>query len=148
MCLFPVKLRPRTTSWVIWADARTGIPTLSRMLTAAIPTQLILRAIDHMFQISFIDGVTPTPSTPRRSPMPRIAALLPIILFAACGGGSGPGLTYYWNSEPRSLDPALSTDVPSGEAADLIFDNLTQFDPDGRLVPGLATSWSVEPDGR
>ncbi|MGH7524856.1 MAG: ABC transporter substrate-binding protein, partial [Gemmatimonadales bacterium] len=58
------------------------------------------------------------------------------------------GLKYYWSSDPRSLDPALSTDVPTGEAVTLLFDNLAEFDPDGRLVPGLATSWIPSPDGR
>ncbi|MGH7594203.1 MAG: ABC transporter substrate-binding protein, partial [Gemmatimonadales bacterium] len=75
----------------------------------------------------------------------------PLILLAslllACSSGIPPGLKYYWNSDPRSLDPALSTDVPTGEAVTLLFDNLTEFDPDGRLVPGLATSWSASLDG-
>ncbi|MES1259053.1 MAG: ABC transporter substrate-binding protein, partial [Gemmatimonadota bacterium] len=57
------------------------------------------------------------------------------------------GLKYYWNSDPRSLDPALSTDVPTGEAVTLLFDNLTEYDADGRLMPGLATSWSPAPGG-
>lgn len=77
----------------------------------------------------------------------RVAPLLALLL-AACGSGIPPGLTYYWTADPRSLDPALSTDVPTGEAVALLFDNLTQFDPDGRLVPGLATSWSASADGR
>ncbi|MES2125380.1 MAG: ABC transporter substrate-binding protein [Gemmatimonadota bacterium] len=76
-----------------------------------------------------------------------LSALLGLFL-AACGSGIPKGLTYYWSGDPRSLDPALSTDVPTGEAVTLLFDNLTQFDPDGRLVPGLATRWWPSPDGR
>ena len=60
-------------------------------------------------------------------------------LLLACSSGIPAGLKYYWNSDPRSLDPALSTDVPTGEAVTLLFDTLTEFDPDGRLIPGLAT---------
>ena len=80
--------------------------------------------------------------------MPRAIAPLLALLLVSCGSGIPPGLTYYWTADPRSLDPALSTDVPTGEAVALLFDNLTQFDPDGRLVPGLATSWWPSPDGR
>lgn len=73
--------------------------------------------------------------------------ILLVWLLLACSSGIPPGLKYYWTTDPRSLDPALSTDVPTGEAVTLLFDNLTEFDPDGRLVPGLATSWWPSPDG-
>jgi ABC-type transport system substrate-binding protein len=77
----------------------------------------------------------------------RRPAILLILLLLACNSGIPAGLKYYWNSDPRSLDPALSTDVPTGEAVTLLFDNLTEFDSDGHLVPGLATSWSASSDG-
>ena len=70
-----------------------------------------------------------------------------LLLLLGCGSGIPPGLKYYFNADPRSLDPALSTDVPTGESVTLVFDNLTQFDADGRLVPGLATRWWPSPDG-
>ncbi|MES2304495.1 MAG: ABC transporter substrate-binding protein [Gemmatimonadota bacterium] len=70
------------------------------------------------------------------------------LLVTACGSGIPKGLTYYWSGDPRSLDPALSTDVPTGEAVTLLFDNLTQFDPEGAVVPGLATRWWPSPDGK
>src|SRR6266853_4816808 len=78
-------------------------------------------------------------------------ALLAFVLAAltgatACGGKSaragGRGLTYYESYDPRSLDPALSTDVPTGEMVTLAFDGLTQFDADGRLLPALADRWT------
>lgn len=75
------------------------------------------------------------------------ALILSVLLLAACSSDSSNGLVYYWNSDPRSLDPALSTDVVTGEAAALLFDNLTQFNPDGKIIPGLAKSWTVSPDG-
>src|SRR5207249_4642540 len=55
-------------------------------------------------------------------------------------------LTYYESYDPRSLDPALSTDVPTGEMVTLAFDGLTQFDPDGRLLPALADRWTTGRD--
>src|SRR5438067_12173237 len=69
----------------------------------------------------------------------------------ACGGkaarAGGRGLTYYESYDPRSLDPALSTDVPTGEMVTLAFDGLTRFDADGRLLPGLADRWTTGHDG-
>lgn len=71
---------------------------------------------------------------------------------AACGrrdaaGGAAP-LAYYESYDPRSLDPALSTDVPTGEMVTYLYDGLTRFGPDGTLHPGLADRWSVDPGGR
>jgi peptide/nickel transport system substrate-binding protein/oligopeptide transport system substrate-binding protein len=50
--------------------------------------------------------------------------------------------------DPRSLDPALSTDVPTGRVVSYVFEGLTRFTPDAHLVPGLATRWNLTPDGR
>ncbi len=80
-----------------------------------------------------------------------IALLLPPLLLA-CGGGGG-GTTRRTlvdsrdNYDPRSLDPALSTDVPTGRAVAYLFDGLTRFTPDARVIPALATSWESSPDG-
>src|ERR1043166_5902546 len=73
-----------------------------------------------------------------------------LVAAAACGrpAAGRAGLVYYESYDPRSLDPALSTDVPTGEMVTLAFDGLTQFDPDGRLEPALADRWSASPDGR
>lgn len=77
-------------------------------------------------------------------------ALVAATASAACRGGSRgrAPLVYYERSDPRSLDPALATDVPTGEMVTLVFDGLTAFDPDGRLVPALADRWTVARDGR
>jgi ABC-type transport system substrate-binding protein len=75
--------------------------------------------------------------------------LTAIVALAACGdSASEKTLNYYFTYDPRSLDPALSTDVPTGEVVSLIFDNLTQFDPDAKLIPGLARSWDADRSGR
>ncbi len=50
--------------------------------------------------------------------------------------------------DPRSLDPALSTDVPTGRAVAYVFDGLTQFSESAEVLPNLATSWRVSPNGR
>ena len=38
--------------------------------------------------------------------------------------------------------------MPTGEVVSLLFDNLTQFDADARLVPGLARAWETDAAGR
>lgn len=81
--------------------------------------------------------------------MHRLLLGLTALVLSGCGDGSSSRtLNYFFTYDPRSLDPALSTDVPTGEVVTLLFDNLTQFDPDARLVPGLARSWETDPRGR
>jgi peptide/nickel transport system substrate-binding protein/oligopeptide transport system substrate-binding protein len=85
--------------------------------------------------------------------MRRLLLLVtPAIL--ACGGGEGgsaPSRNTIIDSrdtyDPRSMDPALSTDVPTGRAVAYLFDGLTRFTPDAKIVPGLAKSWDISPDG-
>jgi ABC-type transport system substrate-binding protein len=50
--------------------------------------------------------------------------------------------------DPRSFDPALSTDVPTGRAVGYVFEGLTRFSPDAQVEPALASSWTVSSDGR
>ncbi|HEU4682309.1 MAG TPA: ABC transporter substrate-binding protein [Gemmatimonadales bacterium] len=70
------------------------------------------------------------------------------VALVACADPSGTAtLNYYFTYDPRSLDPALSTDVPTGEVVSLLFDNLTQFDADARLTPGLARAWETDASG-
>jgi peptide/nickel transport system substrate-binding protein len=76
----------------------------------------------------------------------RLLALT--LLLAGCGGAPRSStIQYYLTNEPRSLDPALSTDVPSGEMVAMLYDGLTQFDQDGHLVPGLASRWEIDAAG-
>src|SRR5690606_26000095 len=49
--------------------------------------------------------------------------------------------------DPRSMDPALSTDVPTGRAVSYVFEGLTRFTPSAEVVPGLAERWEVSDDG-
>jgi ABC-type transport system substrate-binding protein len=80
--------------------------------------------------------------------MLRLLCVSAAILSACSGETGGHALNYYFTYDPRSLDPALSTDVPTGEVVSLLFDNLTQFDADAQLKPGLATHWETDPAGR
>lgn len=81
----------------------------------------------------------------------RFFLLLAPALLSCGGGGSGSSGSTLVDSrdeyDPRSLDPALSTDVPTGRAVAYVFDGLTRFTPDAQVVPGLARSWDLSPDG-
>jgi len=81
------------------------------------------------------------------------SSLVALTLIAACGGGDRrPARAAIVDSrdtyDPRSFDPALSTDVPTGRAVGYVFEGLTRFSPDAQVEPALASSWTVSPDGR
>jgi len=70
---------------------------------------------------------------------------------AGCGSSGAPSrhelIDSRDNYDPKSLDPAVSTDVPTGRAVAYLFDGLTQFTADGKVQPALAERWDVSPDG-
>lgn len=86
-----------------------------------------------------------------RASATRAAALMMLASAGACGGSGGPSRHALIDSrdtyDPRSLDPALSTDVPTGRAVAYLYDGLTRFDPDAAVKPSLAERWDVTPDG-
>jgi len=49
--------------------------------------------------------------------------------------------------EPRTLDPQLADDTYSFQVVRDLFEGLTAEDRDGRIVPGVARSWSVDATG-
>jgi peptide/nickel transport system substrate-binding protein/oligopeptide transport system substrate-binding protein len=79
-----------------------------------------------------------------------LLALLPLSLSCR-GGDASPARRTLIDSRdrynPRSLDPAMSTDVPTGRAVAYVFDGLMRFTPDARVEPGLATRYELSPDG-
>jgi len=48
---------------------------------------------------------------------------------------------------PKTLDPALAVDIYSVTIIQQIFDGLVQFDKDLVVIPCLAKSWKISPDG-
>jgi peptide/nickel transport system substrate-binding protein/oligopeptide transport system substrate-binding protein len=80
------------------------------------------------------------------------SALLVVNALGCRGGDSAPQRRTLIDSrdryDPKTLDPALATDVPSGRAVAYVFDGLTRFTADARLEPALAERWEVSPDGK
>src|SRR5688572_3146394 len=81
----------------------------------------------------------------------RGSLFLAVLLATACGGGGNPNrqtiIDSRDNDDPRSLDPALAIDVPTGRAVSYIFEGLTSFTPDAQVQPALAERWDISPDG-
>src|SRR3954452_10468286 len=82
----------------------------------------------------------------------RFALALCLLTAAACFGDETTTNRHTLidsrdNYDPRSLDPALSTDVPTGRAVGYVFDGLTRFEPDASVQPALAERWDVSTDG-
>lgn len=67
------------------------------------------------------------------------------------GGGSSGQLAIGLSDEPDSLDPATMTLLPSYQVTSSIYDQLlwkVAGQPSDEFLPGLATSYSVSPDGK
>jgi oligopeptide transport system substrate-binding protein len=57
----------------------------------------------------------------------------------------------YWGNgaEPQDLDPQTVTGVPEGQIFHALFEGLISQDPrDLHIIPGVAQSWDISPDGR
>lgn len=49
--------------------------------------------------------------------------------------------------EPASLDPAAAADNFSSQVIQDLYEGLTRESPNGEVVPGVASSWDVDPSG-
>jgi len=80
-----------------------------------------------------------------------LLAATAVLIPLGCGSPGAPSRHELIDSrdtyDPRSLDPVLSTDVPTGRAVAYLFDGLTRFDPDAKVEPALAERWDVSADG-
>ena len=86
-----------------------------------------------------------------------VVAVAAGILAAACGGGDGQGaeagggtLVVAQSFEPQpTLDPALTANVITYNVVRPVIETLVTIEPGGtEIVPLLATTWQVSPDGR
>jgi peptide/nickel transport system substrate-binding protein len=100
-----------------------------------------------------------------RPPIPRARPILLAVLVVlslaatACGfsgntaaappsgGGAASRLVVGIGNEPQTFDVGRIKAGTDYYFADNMFEQLINRDPDGNLVPGLATSWTASPDG-
>ncbi len=70
------------------------------------------------------------------------------LLAAAAPAEAAKTLVFCSEGNPDSLSPPLARTSTSFDAIIPVFDTLVRFDPDSQaIVPGLAESWSISPDG-
>lgn len=88
----------------------------------------------------------------RRSRLVALTAAAALLL-TGCATGTGTAssgtttdLVWGW-ALPTSWDPVTSTAGWDTHALALVYDGLTQLDPDGNVVPGLAEKWEYSADG-
>ena len=82
----------------------------------------------------------------------KILALLTVIavitcLFSSCSDGTGEDLYYPIYADPVSFDPQIAADNASKIVVFNCFEGLVKTDKNGKIVPGVAKSWQVSPDG-
>jgi oligopeptide transport system substrate-binding protein len=86
-------------------------------------------------------------------PLAWLAGLLGLFLafFYFLGGWSlsAPAdLTLCNGTEPQTLDPAILTGEPELRICQALFEGLTTRNSKGDVIPGMAQSWTLSPDGR
>ena len=70
----------------------------------------------------------------------------PITVGSALAGSQAIARTL--DDSPRSLDPQLTTDIPSQRVLDDLFEGLGTFSIDGKPSPGAAASWQQSADSK
>jgi peptide/nickel transport system substrate-binding protein len=90
-----------------------------------------------------------------------LSATAVALVLAGCGGSNpggtsstaagppvkGGSIVYGADREPACLDPHENGDMPQTYVARQFLDSLVSERPDGSVVPWLADSWTVSPDG-
>ena len=82
--------------------------------------------------------------------MKKILLILTLLVFAlSCGKKGGSGSTFTLNivTEPSSIDPQITTDIPGGTVDELILEGLLRKDKTGKSVAGIAQKWEKSKDG-
>lgn len=95
---------------------------------------------------------------PRTTVPAALAVLAVTALLASCvaahptaqlqpGTRDGGELVYATDREPTCLDPHSRGDMPQAYIARQYLDSLVSMQEDGSVVPWLAESWTISPDG-
>lgn len=74
-------------------------------------------------------------------------ALVAVISLCACGGSSSDVLILPIESDPLCLDPQVADSKEAKLMINNCFEGLVRLDKDYKIIPGVAESWEVSPDG-
>ncbi len=75
---------------------------------------------------------------------------LATMIVAGCSGTPGASdaiLNIGLQDPPSTLDPAIAYNIPAVGISHLMFNGLVAFDPQAKVAPDLAESWTISPDG-
>ncbi|HVJ51017.1 MAG TPA: peptide ABC transporter substrate-binding protein [Aliidongia sp.] len=71
-----------------------------------------------------------------------------LLLALASPASAADKIVARWNAaEPETLDPQRSTSASDDQVEQDLFEGLTRATVDGKILPGIADSWTVSPDG-
>ncbi|MCF1465513.1 ABC transporter substrate-binding protein [Agrobacterium vitis] len=88
------------------------------------------------------------PGTLRRIAVMTLAATTVWFVGLGLAAAAQRTLTLGMNIEPTGLDPTVAAPVAIGQVTwQNIFEGLVAIDRDGKIVPQLAKSWEISPDG-
>ncbi|MDM0039588.1 ABC transporter substrate-binding protein [Variovorax sp. J22G21] len=76
------------------------------------------------------------------------AALIPTAMALACGAAASKTLVYCSEGSPENFYPAVNTTGTSFDVTTQVYNTIVEFERGGtKVVPGLAESWTISPDG-
>jgi oligopeptide transport system substrate-binding protein len=84
----------------------------------------------------------------RRCKVGGIAVALTVVLAALAGSAGAATLLRGSGAEPDSLDPQKARSVESQNILRDLCEGLTTLDKSAGVAPGVATDWTISPDGK
>ena len=80
-----------------------------------------------------------------------LAAFLTVIILISLNScasrGINQSISYSLSGSPQTLDPQYAKDTSAHIVINNVFEGLVRISGDGEVMPGIAESWSVSPDG-
>ncbi len=75
-------------------------------------------------------------------------ALIMIFSLASCSDdGAGGSISYALDASPSTLDPQYAGETSAQIVINNVFEGLVRVSENGEVVPGIADSWEISPDG-
>ena len=75
-------------------------------------------------------------------------ALIMIFTLASCSDkGTGGAISYALDESPSTLDPQYASETSAQIVINNVFEGLVRISESGEVVPGIADSWEISPDG-
>lgn len=74
-----------------------------------------------------------------------------VILLLSCSScsqrGTGKSIIFAVDASPSTLDPQYASETGAQIIINNVFEGLVRYDENGKIIPGIAKSWTVSEDG-